>query len=636
MKKKKVRRFLGLLAVSMFLGITVSDRAYAQEDRYRQELGGELAPMEEVVGNQSSYVNDNVLISNNQGDNGYTWYWSSCMNSYLTLNSDGTYTRVEYANNGKVYVENYDVNFNLLSYRTVDAELPLFGGFYDDGTYYYLVFGQMNYDENNSVEVFRIVKYSKNWERLGDANVYGANTTVPFDAGNLRMDAEGGYLYVRTCHEMYTSSDGLNHQANVTMKINISDMSVEDIAYTVQNSGVGYVSHSFNQFIKADNGTVYALDHGDYYPRSAVLFQYHNTDFGTWNCDVSAVETIEYALTNKHYNYTGATLGGFEVSETSVLTAGSSTPQDGTSDYYNIYITATSKDNFTESGTVFKWITNYTNSSQQVGNPQLVEINKNAYLLMWTESRNVLKYVLLDGAGNLLSDIKSKSGSLSDCQPIYDPNTKRVVWYVTDGRMLAFCAIDTKTLVWPFTDVEVRTGNWQYESIKFVSDNNIMTGVDEDSFDPDASLTRGMFATVLYRMAGSPVVNSQNPFKDVYPGKWYTNAVVWAYENGIVSGFDGGTRFGVNENITREQIAKMLKVYADRCGYNTQDRAGLESFADAKNVSGWAAEYMQWAVGCGMISGVKEDGVYYLNPKGDAQRDECAAMLTRFIKEYER
>lgn len=633
--KKSVKKLMGLLAVSMFLCGSVSGKAYASEAEHRKELGGELSPVDEVVESGSAYVNDNVLISNNQGDNAYTWYWSQCMKSYLTLNDDGTYTRVEYASDGNVYVENYDTNFNLLSHRKISAELPLFGGFYDDGTYYYLAFGQTNYDENDNVEVYRIVKYSKNWDRLSDANVYGANTVAPFAAGNLRMDAGDGYLYVRTCHEMYTSSDGLNHQANVTMKIKISDMSVKNIAYEVQNSSVGYVSHSFNQFIKVDNGTVYALDHGDAYPRSAILFQYHNTEFGSWwDCDVSSIDTIEYAYTNAHYNYTGATLGGFEVSDTSCLTAGSSTPQDGTSSYYNIYITVTPKNNFTESATAFKWITNYTNSNQQVGNPQLVEINKNTYLLMWTEGSSTLKYVLLDGEGNLTSDIKTDTGRLSDCQPIYDPNTKRVLWYVTNGSQLSFCAIDTKKLVWPFSDVEVKEGNWQYESIKFVNDNNIMTGVTEDNFDPDAPLTRGMFATVLYRIAGSPTVKVNNPFKDVYSDKWYTDAVIWAYQNGIVSGYDNGTRFEVNQNITREQIAKMLKVYADRCGYNTQERAQLGGFADANDVSGWATEYMQWAVGCGMISGVKENGEYYLNPKGEAERDECAAMLTRFIQKY--
>ena len=109
-----------------------------------------------------------------------------------------------------------------------------------------------------------MVKYSKDWQRLGQASLYGANTTVPFDAGSLRMDEYGGYLYIRTCHEMYTNSDGLNHQANLTMAVRQSDMSVTDSYYEVMNTDYGYVSHSFNQFILVDEqGRIVTLDHGD-------------------------------------------------------------------------------------------------------------------------------------------------------------------------------------------------------------------------------------------------------------------------------------------------------------------------------------------------------------------------------------
>ncbi len=186
----------------------------------------------------------------------------------------------------------------------------------------------------------------------------------------------------------------------------------------------------------------------------------------------------------------------------------------------------------------------------------------------------------------------------------------------------------------PFGDVQYRPGHWQYEAVKYASDRGIMTGLTEDEFQPKESLTRAQFASVLYRLAGSPSVNYEAVFADVPSGTWYSDAVIWAYSKGIVSGF-GNNLFGVKENITREQIARMLMEYARVMGYDISARAGLESFADQSSVSGWATEYVRWMVGSGMMSGTVKDGKYYLNPKGNAARDECASMLMRFIQKYQ-
>lgn len=187
-----------------------------------------------------------------------------------------------------------------------------------------------------------------------------------------------------------------------------------------------------------------------------------------------------------------------------------------------------------------------------------------------------------------------------------------------------------------FSDVKYEPGSWRYDSVKYVCDRGIMNGIGgTDKFEPDGNLTRGMFATVLYRMAGGPAVEFENKFLDVEAGKYYSNAVIWANKKGIVDGLDGGTRFGVEEFITREQIAKMLKEYARVCSYNTSEKADLSEFPDVSDVSGWAMGYMQWAVGCGMIGGKNIDGTYYLDPKGNATRVECAAMLMRFMKKYQ-
>ena len=186
---------------------------------------------------------------------------------------------------------------------------------------------------------------------------------------------------------------------------------------------------------------------------------------------------------------------------------------------------------------------------------------------------------------------------------------------------------------WPFSDVPVNPGNWRYDSIKYVYDNGIMNGIKGTTrFDPEEPLTRGMFATVLYRMAGEPPVNAENRFTDVRNDKYYSNAIIWAYSKGIVQGIGGGVLFGPEESITREQIAKMLYEFGKSQGYTMDGSADLSGFPDNSDVSNWALDYMRWAVGSGMINGKNIGGAYYLDPKGNATRVECAAMLTRFMK----
>lgn len=190
----------------------------------------------------------------------------------------------------------------------------------------------------------------------------------------------------------------------------------------------------------------------------------------------------------------------------------------------------------------------------------------------------------------------------------------------------------------PFNDVDVIPGNWRYESIKYVYENGIMKGITNsdgtiDSFQPDEPLTRAMFAAVLYRMAGQPPVAFENRFSDVAAGRYYSSAILWAYRNGIVNGYADGC-YGVDDFITREQMAKMLRIYAQVKGYAANESADIDRFPDASEVSGWAAGHMSWAAGCGIINGKNIEGTFYLDAKGNASRAECAAILTRFINRY--
>ena len=187
----------------------------------------------------------------------------------------------------------------------------------------------------------------------------------------------------------------------------------------------------------------------------------------------------------------------------------------------------------------------------------------------------------------------------------------------------------------PFEDVEQIAGNWKYENVKYVYENNIMNGISGTNlFNPDGNLTRAMFATVLYRMAGSPEISFSPKFKDVKDGQYYSKAIIWANAKGIVAGYTDGN-YGVNDDITREQIAKMLNLYAKVQNYDISAKKDLSSFTDVKKVSNWATEFMQWAVAVEMISGKpNDDKTFRLDPGGKATRAECAKMLTMFMKRY--
>ena len=379
--------------------------------------------------------------------------WASVIRSYLVGCDDGRLMRVYLGSKG-YYVEYYDSDFNLLESKTIDKELSLLGGFYAGKDAYYIVSGQNNPDELADVECFRITKYDKNWNRITSAGLYDCNTYVPFDAGSLRMTEASGYLFIRTSHTMYKSDNGYHHQANVTIQLDESTMKITDSFTNVGNSSYGYVSHSFNQFIKTDGNHIVAVDHGDAYPRSLALIKY-KTDFtvgqfcsniGYWwdsnkhavvnnSCDVTDLLTISGQIGD---NTTNATIGGFEISDTSYIVAASSIDQEKQEGLKNIYILTESK----EDGTVKSNQITDISGKYNATSPYLVKINNNKFMVMWTiKNDNTVYYTYIDGDGNVISDINTMSGKLSDCEPIV--YNGMVLWYVCSNKKITFYGINT-------------------------------------------------------------------------------------------------------------------------------------------------------------------------------------------------
>ena len=181
-----------------------------------------------------------------------------------------------------------------------------------------------------------------------------------------------------------------------------------------------------------------------------------------------------------------------------------------------------------------------------------------------------------------------------------------------------------------FTDIN--DTDWFYESVKYVYDNGLMTGLNETTFGPYENLARAQFAVILHRMNDEPSIEYTNKFPDVANEQWYTDAILWASDIGVVTGYSDTGNFGPGDNINREQMAVMMYRYANYLGYDTSASADFSKFKDAKNVNEFAKEAMTWAVGAGIITG--KDNETRLDPQGSASRAECATIIMRFMEYY--
>lgn len=182
----------------------------------------------------------------------------------------------------------------------------------------------------------------------------------------------------------------------------------------------------------------------------------------------------------------------------------------------------------------------------------------------------------------------------------------------------------------PFDDVD--DGDWFADAVRFVYENGMMNGTGDTTFAPDATTSRSMIVTILYRLEGEPVVDDAMDFSDVAGDAWYTDAVRWAAGEGIVGGYGNGL-FGSDDAVTREQLAAILYRYAVYVGYDVSigEDTNLLSYDDFEDLSEYAIPAMQWACGTGIVNGTSEST---LTPQGEAERAQVAAMLMRFCEQY--
>lgn len=182
----------------------------------------------------------------------------------------------------------------------------------------------------------------------------------------------------------------------------------------------------------------------------------------------------------------------------------------------------------------------------------------------------------------------------------------------------------------PFNDVIAQ--DWFVNSVRYVYDNKLMTGINPTTFAPGQAVARAQFAVILHRMNGAPKMAFEAKFPDVAAGLWYTDAILWANSTGVVKGYSDSGKFGTADKINREQMAVMMYRYAQYKGYDVSQKASFENYRDAVKVNVFAQEAMQWAVGTGIITG-KDNGTR-LDPQGNASRAECATIIMRFLEKY--
>ena len=239
------------------------------------------------------------------------------------------------------------------------------------------------------------------------------------------------------------------------------------------------------------------------------------------------------------------------------------------------------------------------------------------------EGYTVDKITVTDASGKAVEVSPNGDGTYSFTQPSGAVTITVTFKVLTD---VSECPRDASCPMSGYTDLNM--GEWYHDGIHYCLDEGLMDGVDAGMFAPNATTSRAMIVTILWRLQGSPEVEATETFTDVSPDAWYAKAIAWAVAEGVADGYGEGL-FGPNDAITREQLAAMLWRYAAR----PESEGGLSAFADGAETSAWAQQAVSWAVSLGLINGVDSDR---LDPKGQATRAQTATILMRFAQSMTR
>lgn len=404
-------------------------------------------------------------------------YHGKPIHSYLSYDGTQTLMRVQAAYGFEgVLVEYFDMNYQLLRNQIIPQELPKFGGFYETATNYYLVTGQNNLSEDPSVEVVRITKYDKSWNRITSVGLYDCNTKYPFWSdyepfgSSMRFAECGRWLLIRTAHVMYSDI-----KTSFTIQLDTETMKITESQTSIYHVLDGGVWESTNPFIGIDNNRMISVDQVLDSPNVVLIKNPTDVTTGRFSridgVDGDFTVPVNVLGDKKGDDYPFATVGGFEVASDNYLIAGNSKDiQNLTRSTRNIFISTVSKTDYTATT---KWLTNSADG-EYPSTPHLVKVSDNSYLLLWAmvdslywgTKKDIVYYVQINGAGEQVGDIYSMEGNLSDCKPILVNGN--IIWYTWSNETITFYRISASNLA-DFSATQVFTGH-KYECIS--SNNN--------------------------------------------------------------------------------------------------------------------------------------------------------------------
>lgn len=392
------------------------------------------------------------------------------------VNLANGYMRVFY-NEENIGIEYYDKNFNIQSRKNINMELPMWGGFYAGNNGYYLVEGVSNTDESDTAEVIRVIKYDKDWNRIGAAsitgnsNLFGGEVRYPFDYGCVEMTECNGKLFVVTGHQGYVDPMyKQGHQGFLMISVDENTMTGQIVKSDLW--------HSFAQYIVEKNSNLYVLEQSEG-SRYTKLTKY-NAD----SLRAESIPLLEYG--GEHTSAWAiscyASVDDLAVSADNVLCLGTSIDQSqyevvNTNTAHNIYLTVTSQNEFDEENTQIKWMTNYKDDGSCFIGTQITKINDNKFMISWEEygksqtagtedllESSILHYIFVDGNGNKISQEFTASAPISDCHPIVDGS--KIIYYASSSNMVDFYSIDINSgkMDKKIYRVAGQNATWDFES----------------------------------------------------------------------------------------------------------------------------------------------------------------------------
>lgn len=666
MKKKSFSLFL-TLALSASLAMGVCPMGVMAEDKAAATPTPTEAPVklsykvaqsstkEALPGNAKAadLARKNYYAGSNQGKHNYASWAADTERSALVADGDG-YMRFQadaaYNEKFKSYdgylVEYYDKSFNYVKGALIKTELPVFGAFYAADDAYYILSGQNNEKDSDDVEVFRVTKYDRNWNRVGACSLKGVGTRTPFvseksGSGNVaRMALEGNTLAVVAGREIYgvsVSENGIT-ESSLTFTVNTNNMKL--IGANAQTDGpkFGNTPDLTDAYLTLDKGTIVAVEGSTSYPRGAVLLKYAKSgDKISSEYETSVMILMDFAGKAKDPSQTGVSLGGLVRTNNNYLLVGSSTnTKDEENKTRNIFVRTVPRDGGMQTLTR---LTESREGETSYSNPQLVSVGDGHYLVLWTEEADGMPvdadedkdqkkvrvyYQMIDETGNMVGDRHTMEGALSDCQPIVQNN--KVSWYVWNNGEVVFYSIDlkdrdlkgasTSTTVRAFKDV-TDPAQYYYVPVYWALDKGITSGVSESEFGVQRSCTRAQIVSFLWRAFGSKKVEETTSFSDVKSTDYYYDAVNWAVANGITSGTGHG-KFSPNTACTRAQAVTFLwRATGSKTGYK------LEGFEDVREMD-YYAQAVAWASATGVTSGTDKT---HFSPRKECTRGQIVTFL---------